>query len=81
LQGEQLLNLYLSLREIELMKKLDHPHIIKIYEIFRGANDLHLVMEYCSGGELQEQLTAQTPLPCPPPFPETVARFTTSRAR
>ena len=45
LQGEQLLNLYLSLREIELMKKLDHPHIIKIYEIYRGADDLHLVME------------------------------------
>ena len=36
---------------------------------------------YCSGGELQEQLEAQPPLPCPPPFPERVARFTPDRAR
>ena len=30
LAGARLVNLYLSLREIELMKKLDHPNIIKM---------------------------------------------------
>jgi serine/threonine protein kinase len=81
LKGEQLLNLYLSLREIEMMKRLDHPHIIKIYEIFRGPQELRLVMEFCSGGELQEKLEAMPPLPCPEPFPEHVPRFPPAEAR
>lgn len=41
LGGERLLNLYLSLREIELMKKLDHPNIIKVYEVYRTTNNIN----------------------------------------
>lgn len=40
--------------EIEIMKKVDHPHIVMLYEIFEDAKDLHLVMGICHGGHLEE---------------------------
>jgi len=58
-----------------LMKKLDHPHVIKIDSVFRAADDLYVVMEYLSGGELQDKLDNMEPLPCPPPFPDSVPRM------
>lgn len=47
------------MREIKLMKLLDHPNIIKIVEVFRQANMLYLVMECCEGGELFDDLYDQ----------------------
>lgn len=39
-------------RELEIMKKLDHPNIITFYEIYQNDMYLHYVMEYCDGGDL-----------------------------
>jgi len=39
-------------QEVALMKGMDHPHIIKLYEIFEDARNVYLVMELCEGGEL-----------------------------
>lgn len=50
------------MREIKLMKLLDHPNIIKIVEVFRQSNMLYLVMECCEGGELFDDLYAQPEL-------------------
>jgi calcium-dependent protein kinase len=47
------------MREIKLMKLLDHPNIIKIMEVFRESNILYLVMECCEGGELFDDLYDQ----------------------
>ena len=38
--------------EITILKSLDHPNIIRIYEFFEDSRRLYIVMEYCSGGEL-----------------------------
>jgi len=81
LKGERLLNLYLSLREIELMKKMDHPNIIKIYEIYKSDDDTNLIMELCTGGELGDWLHAQPMLPAKKPFPSQVRRFDMAQAR
>lgn len=35
--------------EIELVKSLDHPNIVRVFETFEDANDVYLVMELCSG--------------------------------
>ncbi|KAF2155687.1 Pkinase-domain-containing protein [Myriangium duriaei CBS 260.36] len=40
------------LREIAIMKLLDHPNIIKLYDVWENHNELYLVMEYVPGGEL-----------------------------
>jgi len=32
--------------EIEILKSLDHPNIIKIYETFEDDEDVYLVTEY-----------------------------------
>lgn len=37
-----------------MMKKLDHPYIIKIIEYYLEKSDLLIIMEYCSGKRLNE---------------------------
>lgn len=38
--------------EIKILRNLDHPNIIKLYEIWEWQNICFLVLEYCAGGEL-----------------------------
>jgi len=38
--------------EVEVMKMLDHPNIVRLYETFSEEDKLHLVMEHCAGGDL-----------------------------
>lgn len=40
------------LEEMEILKKLDHPNIIRVYDFFEDSKNYYLVMEYCEGGEL-----------------------------
>lgn len=44
------------LKEIELLAKLDHPSIIKVYEYFFYDENYYVIQEYCKGGELYEQI-------------------------
>ena len=44
------------LKEISILRNLDHPNIIRVYEFFEDAKRLYLVMEYCGGGELFTQI-------------------------
>jgi len=39
-------------REISILKKLRHPHVIQLYEIVETPRQLYLIMELASGGEL-----------------------------
>ena len=40
------------MKEIAIMKKLDHPNIIKIHEYFEDEERIYIIMELCKGGEL-----------------------------
>ncbi len=40
--------------EIELLKKLDHPNIVKLFEYFSDNDKYYLITEYCKGGDLFE---------------------------
>lgn len=42
--------------EVDMLKKLDHPNIIKVYEFFVDAKHFYIVTELCSGGELFDRI-------------------------
>jgi len=42
--------------EFEIMKDVDHPNIIKFYEMYVDNHSYHLVTEFCGGGELFEHI-------------------------
>jgi len=51
------MNLNHLFKEIEILKKLDHPNIIKLYSNFVLDNDrIVLILEYASGGTLRSKL-------------------------
>jgi len=45
--------------EIDILKKLDHPDIVRIIESFNTKESYFLVTEYCEGGELFDQVRNQ----------------------
>jgi calcium-dependent protein kinase len=49
-------------RELDILKSLDHPNIIKFYETYQDDHYLYFVMEYCAGGELLERLVQRKSL-------------------
>jgi len=42
--------------EISIMKIMDHPNIIKLFETFEDNRNVYLAMELCSGGELFDHI-------------------------
>ena len=49
-------------REISIVKKLSHPNIIKINEIFENEKNYYIIMDYCSNGELFDYIVKKTKL-------------------
>ncbi|KAM9339420.1 MAP/microtubule affinity-regulating kinase 3-like [Symphorus nematophorus] len=45
-------------REVRIMKILNHPNIVKLFEVMETEKTLYLVMEYASGGEVFDYLVA-----------------------
>uniref|UniRef100_A0A0R3PAI6 MAP/microtubule affinity-regulating kinase 3 n=1 Tax=Angiostrongylus costaricensis TaxID=334426 RepID=A0A0R3PAI6_ANGCS len=45
-------------REVKIMKQLDHPNIVKLYQVMENEQTLYLVLEYASGGEVFDYLVA-----------------------
>jgi calcium-dependent protein kinase len=44
------------MKEVSILKLLDHPHIIRIFEVFRNKDKLFIVTELCTGGELFDRI-------------------------
>ncbi|XP_063172662.1 serine/threonine-protein kinase MARK2 isoform X5 [Candoia aspera] len=45
-------------REVRIMKVLNHPNIVKLFEVIETDKTLYLIMEYASGGEVFDYLVA-----------------------
>lgn len=56
-------------REVDNMKRMDHPNIVKLYEVIDTESTLYLVMEYAAGGEC-----TLPPLTWPRPRPVRAAK-------
>ena len=42
--------------ELNILKQLDHPNIVKIFEYFQDETNVYLIMEYLRGGSLFDRL-------------------------
>lgn len=51
------MNKKIILNEIAMLLKLDHPNIIKLYEIVESEDTYYIVTEYCDGGTLADYLS------------------------
>ena len=45
------------LLEINLLKTMDHPNILKMFEVFHDSKRFMIITEYCEGSELFDELS------------------------
>ena len=45
-----------AIHEAEILKKLDHPNLPRIYEFFENDCMYYIVIEYCNGGDLFDRI-------------------------
>ena len=50
------------MNQIDILKTLSHPNIIKLYRVFYYANKIYLIYEYCPEGNLFEYITSSDSL-------------------
>ncbi|KAM7315336.1 serine/threonine-protein kinase SIK3 [Ixodes scapularis] len=56
-------NLKKIFREVQIMKLLHHPHIIRLYQVMETDKMIYLVTEYADRGEIFDHLVASGPMP------------------
>lgn len=52
-------------REIAILKLMDHPNILSLYDVLETKANLYLVLEYIKGGELFDYILSRNKLPIP----------------
>ncbi|XP_015185254.1 PREDICTED: serine/threonine-protein kinase SIK3-like isoform X2 [Polistes dominula] len=58
-------NLAKIFREVHIMKRLRHPHIIRLYQVMETEKMIYLVTEYAPGGEIFDHLVRNGRMPEP----------------
>ncbi|XP_076640385.1 serine/threonine-protein kinase SIK3 isoform X2 [Colletes latitarsis] len=58
-------NLAKIFREVHIMKRLRHPHIIRLYQVMETDKMIYLVTEYAPGGEIFDHLVRNGRMPEP----------------
>lgn len=49
-------DLALLQKEVQLLQQMDHPHIIRLFDVLEDDQNFHLITELCTGGELYDQV-------------------------
>ena len=49
------------MNEIEILRKMDHPNILKITDFYALKNEYYIITEFCQEGELLEEIKAHAP--------------------
>ena len=49
------------MNEIEILRKLDHPNILKITDFYPLKTEYNIITEYCQEGELFDEIKAHAP--------------------
>lgn len=50
-------------REVNALTHLNHPNVVRVYDVFTIENYLAIILEYCSGGTLHSRLDEFTRIP------------------
>ncbi|XP_063632572.1 serine/threonine-protein kinase par-1 [Cydia splendana] len=58
-------NLKKTFREIAIMKRLRHPHIVRLYQVMESTHTIYLVTEYAPNGEIFDHLVSKGRMPEP----------------
>lgn len=48
--------------DLQQMKVIDHPNIVKVYEFFEDDENFYVISEYCSGGLLLSSIIGSNSL-------------------
>ncbi|KAH9839832.1 kinase-like domain-containing protein [Rhodofomes roseus] len=54
--SDQADRMYSIEREIVVMKLIEHPNIMRLYDVWETSSELYLILEYVEGGELFDYL-------------------------
>ena len=49
------------INEINILRAMDHPNILKIFEFYSNKESYSIITEYCSGGELFNEISENGP--------------------
>ncbi|CAF1026790.1 unnamed protein product [Rotaria sordida] len=49
-------------REIAIMKLIEHPHVLRLYDVYESRKYLYLILEHVAGGELFDYLVRKSRL-------------------
>ena len=47
--------------EIKILRSIDHPNIVKTYDVDMDDDAVYIIMEYCTGGDFSK-LVSRSPL-------------------
>lgn len=45
--------------EISILSSFSHPHIVQMFNVLKTSSHIYLVLEYCSGGDLQKLIRSR----------------------
>lgn len=46
-------------KEIEIMRLLDHPNALKVFEVYDDSDNYYIIEEYVSGGDVFKKMIAK----------------------
>ncbi|KAI6356017.1 hypothetical protein MCOR25_008016 [Pyricularia grisea] len=50
-------------REVAILKLIEHPNIVKLYDIWENSNEIYLILEYVERGDLFDFISKHGPMP------------------
>ena len=52
-------NMQSVLQEIDIMRALNHPYVIKLHEVYESNKYIHLVLDHLDGGMLFDRISSK----------------------